>query len=183
MEEIGNKPAENETGKSQEGLPDNLEELKSLLAREREKAESYMANWQRATADLINYRRRVEQDKAEAGNLANSILISKILPALDDVDRALACTPDDGINPELLIEGVKSIQRKFLSVLESEGVKPIKTVGETFDPFVHEAVMQADGEPGKIITELRKGYKFNDRVLRPALVVVGREKEGKVEEK
>lgn len=183
MEEIENKPAENQMEKPPESLPGNLEELKSLLAGEQEKAQSYLANWQRATADLINYRKRVEQDKAEAGNLANSILISKILPVLDDVDRALACTPDEAINPELLIEGVKSIQRKFLSVLESEGVKTIKTLGETFDPFFHEAVMQGDGEPGKVIAELRKGYKFNERVLRPALVVVGKEKEGRESKK
>ena len=178
---------ENHIGKTEEGLPDNpdndnIEELKALFAKEQEKTQSYLANWQRATADLINYKRRADQEKAEAGNLSNSILIKKILPVLDDMERALACTPDEGISQELLVEGVTNIHRKFLSVLESEGISVIKVAGESFDPFVHEAVMQSDGEPGKVIAELRKGYKFNDRVLRPALVVVGKEKD-KMEEK
>lgn len=182
MQEIEKKPVENNTEKTEEGLPYNIEELKVLLAKEQEKAQSYLANWQRAAADLINYKRRAEQEKAEAGNLSTSILISKILPVLDDMERALASTPDEGINQEPLIEGVKNIHRKFSSVLESEGISVIKAAGESFDPFVHEAVMQSDGEPGKVIAELRKGYKFNDRVLRPALVVVGKEKD-KIEEK
>jgi molecular chaperone GrpE len=65
------------------------------------------------------------------------------------------------------------IQRKLRAVLEAEGVSEIKAVGEPFDPLLHEAVMQGDGEEGKVVQELQKGYRMHDRVLRPTMVVVG----------
>lgn len=179
MTEIEKKPPENHNEEKEGTLPENIEELKALLTKEQEKAENYLANWQRATADLINYRKRVKQEKAESGNIAASLLFSKILPVLDDLERALSYNPDDGIHYESLLEGIKNIQRKFSSILESEGMTEIKSVGEVFDPSLHEAVMQGDGEPGKVIAEVRKGYKFNDRVLRPTMVVVGKEREEK----
>ena len=177
MNEKETNPAESNNGKTEEGLPDNIDELKVLLAKEREKAQSYMSNWQRATADLINYKRRAEQEKAEAGNRSSTILISKILPVLDDMERALASATNEGTNIDSLVEGVKNIHRKLLSVLELEGISVINTAGESFDTSVHEAVMESEGEPGKVIAEVRKGYKYNDRVLRPAQVVVGKEKD------
>ena len=177
MKEKETNPVENNNGKTEEVPTDNIEELKVLLATEQEKAQSYMSNWQRAAADMINYKRRAEQEKADAGNRSNSILISKILPVLDDMERALACTPDEGISKDLLIEGVKNIHRKLLSILEFEGISVINTAGESFDTSVHEAVMESDGEQGKVIAEVRKGYRYNDRVLRPAQVVVGKEKD------
>lgn len=182
MDEMERDPSET-TEKTEVVLPDNIDELKALLAQEREKAQSYLANWQRAAADFINYKRRSEQERVEAGNRSNSILLSKILPVLDDLDRALTNTPDNGINQEILLEGVKNIHRKFLSILESEGVSVIKTIGETFDPSLHEAVMQGEGQPDEVIAEVRKGYKFNDRVLKPALVVVGKGKDKKKDKK
>ncbi len=183
MQEIEKKPEGDQAEKAPEVSTDNIAELKEQLAGEQEKARSYMANWQRATADLINYRKRAEQEKSEAGNLASSMLMSKILPVLDDLDRALACNPDEGISPGVLLDGVKNTQRKFLTVLESEGVSTIKSVGETFNPAVHEAVMEGEGEPGKVVAELRRGYRFKERVLRPALVIVGKEREEKKKEK
>lgn len=161
-----------------EGLPDNIEELKGLLLMEKEKAQSYLASWQRAAADLINYKRRAEQEKTEARQLYYGLSFSKILPVLDDIEKALACRPDID-EAQKWIEGIELIHRKFLSILESEGVSIIKTVGENFDPFLHEAVMQGEGEPGKIISDVRKGYKLNGNILRPAQVVVGKEQEEK----
>lgn len=163
--------------KTEAGISDNIEELKALLAKEQEKSVVYLASWQRAAADLINYRKRADQEKSEAGNVAASLLIIKILPVLDDLERALACHIDEDVSQSSLIEGVKNIHRKFLTVLESEGISPLKTVGEKFDPSLHEAIMQGEGEPGKVIAEVRKGYRYKDRVLRAALVIVGKEKE------
>lgn len=75
------------------------------------------------------------------------------------------------------IDGVKLIQRKLQAILEAQGLTEIKTVGEAFDPNLHEAVLQGDGEEGKVIEVLQKGYKFHDRVIRPALVMVGKSTE------
>jgi len=71
-------------------------------------------------------------------------------------------------------DGVHLIYRKLIALLESAGVQPIKAEGETFDPSVHEAVAHAEGEENKVISEVQRGYKLHDRVLRPAMVVVGK---------
>jgi molecular chaperone GrpE len=72
------------------------------------------------------------------------------------------------------VDGIRLIQRKLQAVLEAKGVVQVKTVGEQFDPAFHEAVIQVEGEEGKVIGELQKGYKLYDRVIRPALVTVGK---------
>ncbi len=151
---------------------EDLEELKQALAEEKEKAESYLANWQRAQADLINYKRRSEQEKEEISKFANSALMLNILPVLDDLERAFASIP-----PKLAklgwIDGVRLIERKLRASLEAQGLSPIQAVGEPFDPHLHEAVRQDKGKEGIVIEEVQKGYKFHDRVLRPSRIVVG----------
>ena len=78
-------------------------------------------------------------------------------------------------------DGVHLIYRKLIALLESTGVKPIKTEGETFDPQFHEAVAHVEGEENKVISEVQRGYLLHDRVLRPAMVVVGKGAEEKTE--
>ena len=149
-----------------------IKELRQALTEEKEKAEKYLSNWQRAQADFVNYKRRAEQEKDELGKYANSALILKLLPFLDDLERALASAP-----PELAevswVDGIRLIERKFLTGLESQGVSIIKALGEPFDPRLHEAIRQDTGEEGIVIEEMQRGYKLNDRVLRPSRVVVG----------
>jgi molecular chaperone GrpE len=72
------------------------------------------------------------------------------------------------------VDGIKLIERKLQGILEAQGLSPIETVGEVFDPYLHEAVRQDDGKEGVIVEELHKGYKFNERVIRPSMVVVGK---------
>mgnify|MGYP001567328884 CR=1 FL=1 len=149
-----------------------IKELKQALTEEKEKAERNLANWQRAQADFANYKRRADQEKEELGKFANSGLILNLLPFLDDLERALGSIP-----PELAdvgwVDGVKLIERKFLSGLEKQGVSIIEAVGEHFDPRLHEAIKEDAGKEGMIIGEVQRGYKLNDRVLRPSRVVVG----------
>jgi len=160
--------------------PETLEAAKALLQEEKEKAQRLLANWQRAEADFVNYKRRVEQERAEAGRLANAALIINILPVLDDLERALS-----SLNIELAgltwFDGIRLIYRKLQLVLESAGVSQIEAEGRPFDPRFHEAVMYGEGEEGKVVAEVQRGYKINDRVLRPAMVVVGKGKEKKEE--
>ncbi len=150
----------------------DVESLKKALEEEREKADRYLANWQRAEADLINYKRRSEQDRAELATYANSTLILNILPVVDDLERALESVPSE-LADEPWVDGVKLIYRKLKAVLEAEGLTVIECEGQDFDPNFHEAVMCVAGEEGKVVEEIQKGYKHCDRVLRPTMVKVG----------
>lgn len=146
--------------------------LKQAMAEEKEKAENYLANWQRSQADFINYKRRCEQEKEEIGKFASMAVILSLLPVLDDLERAFTAVP-----PELdklnWVEGVRLIYRKLQANLELQGVSAIHALGEPFDPRLHEAVRQDKGRDGIVIGEIYKGYKFRDRVIRPSQVIVG----------
>jgi len=158
---------------------EDTESLKRVLAEEKEKAENYLASWQRAQADFVNYKRRNEQEKEETIRFANSALILSLLPVLDDLERAL-----NSVSPEQAdagwLEGIRLIERKMKASLETQGLLYIEVLGEKFDPNLHEAVRQDKGEEGIIIEEVQKGYKLHDRVIRASRVVVGN---GEIEEK
>jgi molecular chaperone GrpE len=155
--------------------------FKALLEEERAKAEKYLSNWQRAEADFANYKRRTEQERDEQRRLANASLIINLLPILDDLERALASL-DIRLAGLTWFDGVRLIHRKLQLILENAGVSPIQAEGQTFEPRFHEAIQYAEGEEGKVVAEVQRGYKLYDRVLRPAMVIVGKEKE-KEEEK
>jgi molecular chaperone GrpE len=135
-------------------------------------AQRYLENWRRAEADFENYRKRVEQERAEAAKFGGMSLVMNILPVLDDLDRALKAIPDKLAHLSWT-EGIRLIQRKLQATLEAQGVCEIKSQGETFDPCVHEAVGQAAGEEGRVIQEAQRGYMLHGRVIRPACVIVG----------
>jgi molecular chaperone GrpE len=160
--------------------PENIEALKQALAEDKARAEANLAGWQRAQADFINYKRRSEQEREEIVKFVNSALILKLLPILDDWERALVSIPDDLANPSWL-DGVRLIERKFRGILEAQGLSPIAAVGEPFDPSQHEAAMSDKGKEGIVVAELQKGYKLYDRVIRPSRVVVGNGEEEKEE--
>jgi molecular chaperone GrpE len=152
--------------------------LQKTLAEEKAKAEKYLANWQRAQADYINFKKRSEQEKEEVKQFGNAMLIVSLLPVLDDLERALA-----SVSAKMAgltwVDGVRLIYHKLRTILEAQGLSEIKAVGQPFDPKLHEAVLRAPGEEGIIIEELQKGYKLKERVVRPSMVVVGQGKEQK----
>jgi molecular chaperone GrpE len=151
---------------------DDVESLKEAFAKEKEKAERYLANWQRTEADFRNYKTREEQEKKDLINWANSALVCDILPVLDSFDRAFeGVTPaGKGLN---WITGFRQIQKMLLDVLGKHGLAETKCVGEKFDPSFHEAVAQQKGAEGVVLDEVRKGYKLKDKLLRASQVVVG----------
>ena len=151
---------------------EDVGELKKALAEEKAKAESYLANWQRAQADFINYKRRSEQEKEEISKFANSALMLNLLSILDDLKRAFASIPPD-LDELSWVDGIRLIERKLLANLEAQGLSPIKALGESFDPYLHEAIRQDKGKEGIVIEEAQKGYKLHDRVIRPSRVVIG----------
>ena len=168
-------------------IAEDVDSLKKALDEEQAKAEVYLANWQRAQADFINFKKRIEQEREETVRFANELLILNLLPVLDDLERAL-----DNISEKLAgltwVDGIALIYRKLKAILERHGLSEVKALGEPFDPNLHEAVLYGEGEGGKVIEELQKGYKLYDRVIRPTMVKVGKEEgeggeeEGTVEE-
>ena len=154
------------------GELEDVEALKKAFAEEEAKAGKYLANWQRAQADFINFKRRTEQEKGDIIKLANAGLIFNLLSVVDDMERAL-----DNISNKLAgskwVDGIVLIYRKFMAILEANGVSEMKTLGEQFDPSLHEAVVHVEGESGKIMAVVQKGYLMSNRVLRPAMVKVG----------
>ena len=135
-------------------------------------AQRYLDNWRRAEADFENYKKRIEQERAETAKFAGTSLILNILPVLDDLDRAFKTVPER-LAHLTWTDGLRLIHRKLQATLEAQGVTEIKALGENFDPSIHEAVGETTGEDGKVIEEAQKGYKLHGRVMRPAFVIVG----------
>jgi molecular chaperone GrpE len=157
---------------------EGTESLEPALSEDKKKAEEYLAAWQRTQADFINYKRRAEQDRQEFNSFANANLLRGILPVLDDLERALNAIPSEFASNDW-VEGVRMVERKFKTILEGQGVKPILTLGMAFDPKLHEAIRHDKGEEGMVIGEFQKGYMLNDKLLRPARVAVGNGEEEK----
>lgn len=161
-----------------EGLPDDAAQLEKLLDQERLKSAEYLENWRRAAADFSNYKKRTEKEAAEMSKFMNAALIARLLPVLDDFDRALHTIPEN-LRGLTWIDGMMLIARKMQMILETEGLKPIDALNQPFDPNVHEAVIHEEtdqAEDGTVIAELQKGYKLHDRVLRPTMVKVAKKK-------
>ncbi len=136
------------------------------------KADAHYKNWQRTAADFSNYKKRVEQERSEMARLAKAALVINLLPIYDDLDRA-ASTVDSHLAGLNWVQGVLAIQQKFTRLLEALDVKELTADGEQFDPSRHEAIGQQPGPEGKVLHVAQKGYLLGDKVLRPAMVIVG----------
>ncbi len=145
-------------------------DLHEQLNEKDKKIEELTDSLKRLAAEFENYKKRVDREKAEFVKYAHADVIEKILPVLDSFELALKNTN----NTEKLVEGVKMIYAQLYSVLEAEGLKPIKAVGEKFDPYKHEVLMkgESDKPEGTILEEFQKGYVLNDRVIRHSKVKV-----------
>jgi molecular chaperone GrpE len=146
--------------------------LRTQLEEARSEAQENFGKYQRAMADFQNYKRRTEEQRADYRRDANAALVINILPAIDDLDRALASV-DAKLAGLQWIEGIRQIQRKFQGALTALDVAEIDADGADFDPRLHEAVGHVPGEEGKVVQVLQKGYAVGDRVVRPAMVMVG----------
>jgi len=125
---------------------------------------------QRSQAEFENYKKRVDKEKQEFVKYAKSELIQKILPTLDTFEIAFKSTSDK----EKFVKGIEMVYAQLFSLLESEGLKKIESVGKKFDPYLHEVMLKekSDKEDGIILEELQKGYMLNDKVLRHSKVKV-----------
>ena len=142
------------------------------------KVEELTNDLKRMTADFANYRKRNDAERFEFAKFAKADLIAKLLDVLDGYDRALATVPEE-VKGQPWVEGMWLVERKLRTVLESEGLEPIDSLGKPFDPYLHQAVayVESDEPEGTVIEEHQKAYRLHDRVIRPALVTVAKKKE------
>ncbi len=153
----------------------DLEALRQELDEVARKGQEYLAIAQRAQADLVNYRRRVESERGESFRAGKAELAMRILPVLDDFDLAFKNMPPDVADSHWAL-AFDLIARKLRSALEADGIARIEALGAEFDPRYHEAMLQGpspDDQEGKVTEVYREGYRIGDRILRPAQVKVG----------
>jgi len=139
-----------------------------------EEVKAVQDRYLRLAAEFENYKKRAQKDQAEYAKYANERLLRELLPVLDNLQRALRHAQKSG-GTNGLIEGVELTCKQYLEVLSRFGVRPIPSVGQPFDPAVHQAVATVDPQgraPNTIVEEYEKGYYLHDRVLRPAIVTV-----------
>jgi molecular chaperone GrpE len=156
---------------------DPLAALQAELESAKAKAAENLEGWQRERANFTNYKKRLEREQAEAGQNTTASVLTRFLPVIDDFELALKNMPGND-EAAKWAQGVALVQRKFITLLENEGIKRIEAEGQYFDPNFHEAVVheESDKPENQIIEVLRHGYKLGERVLRPALVKVSKGK-------
>jgi molecular chaperone GrpE len=174
---VGNKAQSADAVAELEQPIDLFKDLMEQLNQAQAQAAEYLDGWQRARAEFANYKRRTEAERIELSATAGADVLMRVLPAIDDFDRAANTLPDD-LKDHAWINGVMLIYRKLLNTLDASNVKPIVVQpGDAFDPTIHEAITHEDSDQfssGQIIAELQRGYKMGERVLRPAMVRVAK---------
>lgn len=155
-------------------VDDPLSTLQEALQKSEEGLAEQKDQFARLQAETDNFRKRMLREKGEFAQFANERLLKELIPIFDNLERALEAPSSDAAQ---LKEGVEMILKQFESFLEKEKVVPVKAVGEKFDPSVHDVVSQEESdehEENTVIRQFAKGYQLNNRVLRPAQVVITR---------
>ena len=167
-EAVANKAA------SADQVMDDLDSLRAKLQEAEMKREEYLDLAQRTRADFENYQKRMQRDLATERRFAQLPLAASLLPALDNLERAIAAGEQAGEKGPL-VQGVAMVQSQLLDILRRHGITRIDAEGQPFDAHLHEAVMQRpskDKPPMTVLQVLEQGYMIHDRVLRPARVIV-----------
>jgi molecular chaperone GrpE len=144
------------------------------LSQLQEKLDESENRYLRLRADFDNFRRRINAENEAKEKYRAQSLISELLPALDNFERALNIEVDND-QTKTLLQGMEMVHRSLIEALKKEGVEPIEAVGQEFDPHLHQAVMQTEDEnygSNIVVEEFQKGYKLKDRVIRPSMVKV-----------
>ena len=158
---------ESDEGADENAGPETLTEAQEAIAELNERIV-------RLTADFDNFRKRAQREKDEARQFAIQGLLEKLLPVLDNFEMALTAVKD--ADPSVR-DGVQMILDQLLGVLKESGVEPVDAMGQPFDPNLHEALSQEETtevEEGTVVQQVQRGYKLNDRLVRPARVVVAK---------
>jgi molecular chaperone GrpE len=167
------EPVDGETAESEQ-VEETPLSVEDQLAAAQAEATKNLDGWMRAQAEFANARKRMEKQRAETYLNATADMAAKLLPVLDDFERALADIPSD-VAANDWSEGIVLVQRKLVTILEGLNIKHMEVMGQPFDPNFHEAILQVasdEYESGFVCQELQKGYQLGDRVIRPSLVYV-----------
>ena len=154
--------------------PELLEKIEELQEESKNNYDLYL----RSQAEIENIKKRNKKDKEDWIKYANETLIKEMLPVIDNLEKAISHSQNEG-SLEALKEGVALTLKGFMDTLMKSGLEEVKAKGEPFDPAFHHAVSQEernDIESGIILEELQKGYTLNDRLIRPAMVVISKGK-------
>ncbi|MBU2564007.1 nucleotide exchange factor GrpE [Patescibacteria group bacterium] len=141
----------------------NKKAKNKLKICQKERSE-YLAGWQRAKADLINFRKEQESRNSDIFKFANQNFVLEILPVLDSFELALKHKN----------EGIEQLYLQFKNILKSNGLEEIKSIGEKFNPEFHESIGEIKGKKGFVIQEIQKGYVLNNKVIRPSRIKIGK---------
>lgn len=149
-----------------------IEVLLGHLKESRDEASKYLDDLRRVAADFDNYRKRTTREQAATLDRAAERVVRELLPVLDTFDAALSTAAETDMERQLL-SGMINTREQLLAALEKEGLEVVATVGESFDPEVHEPIGAPEGTNDLVVSsEFRRGYRLRDRVLRPAMVML-----------
>jgi molecular chaperone GrpE len=151
-----------------------LDDIRKQVEQAQKEQADTLSKLQRVSADYANYQKRVPRQIADAVSYEKESFIRSLLPALDNFERAIGHEP---ASAESLLKGIRMVYDQMLGILKTNGVEQIQALGQHFDPSLHSAIQQVN-VPGKedntVVEEFAKGYKFNERVIRPARVAVNK---------
>ena len=158
---------------SREQLEEALQEIEEELAEVQEERDRKEELAKKVKADFENYKKREEERKDRWAKQAQQKLAEDLIEVLDNLERALLSADEDST----VVQGVKMVADQLYETLEKKGLQKIDAEGEEFDPELHKAVDTEEGEHNQVLQQKRKGYMFDDQVIREAEVVVGKEEE------
>ena len=167
----------NKEGKAE--TVDPLKEMEEKLESMGQEVKENYDRFLRVSAEFENYKKRAVREMNDFRKFANESFVKAMLPVVDNLDRAIESSNNDKHADTSVLEGVKMTLKEILKVFEQYNVKPFESLGKTFDPSLHQAVMQEETEAhpeNSVVKELQKGYMMHDRLLRPAMVVVSKTK-------
>ena len=177
-ESMGSSEPVSEAPHQNEDEGDERDTVQRELDSKIDEVKSLNDKYLRLAAEFDNYKRRAQRDQSEGIRFANEKIFKDLLPIIDNLERALQCGSDQTGNGGLL-EGVELTYKQFLETLTKFGVRQISSVGELFDPAMHQAVAQVDSDtakPNTVVEEFQKGYFLHERILRPSMVTVAKDK-------
>ena len=170
----------NSDKKDKEKVADPLKEMEARVESLEQEAKEAHDRFLRVSAEFENYKKRAAREMDDFRKFANESFVKAMLPVVDNLDRAIESSSNDEHANTSVVEGVNMTLNEILKVFEQFGVRPFESMGKTFDPGFHQAVMQEENEDhpdNTVLNELQKGYLIHDRLLRPAMVVVSKTKE------
>lgn len=178
-EEVTHQENDSEKKDVEEPVDSSEETASRIESLEQEAKETY-DRLLRVSAEFENYKKRAAREMSDLRKYANENIAKAMLPVIDNLGRAIESSGSDGHVNSSLVKGVDMTLKEIFKIFEQFGVKPFESVGESFDPALHQAVMQEETEehPDNIVLkELQKGYMMHDRLLRPSMVIVSMKKE------